>query len=746
MRIGTLEKYKLFAKARQYLEWQGRYSASAIALAVILTVIYPIQIYLGNPAHFLENFSDLLPGLIAICLVCTAPVVLLGLVFPRRARASLAFILLALSYVVLINGEILIGARESLLDGSLRVIRYSASEAIIYACALVAPFILFYMARRLVIRNIIFLASAAVLTGLAIALITFISVERVSIPRTQPDPVRLTDFTGLSKNENVIHIMLDSLQGDVLLKILNSDYLLRSEFDGFELFIDNAGYSNWTATSFISIFTGRNFYSQDFDSVSPWRTARRRLQDNFLRALEDGGFEVRFLGPARSLCDGLEIGQCDETNRILSNQTERKVVVGLLFGREIAISDRHVELLDATIVRVIPVFLIEHVYNNGRFVFSGLWSSVVKGQARIGDTLDVAMSERALEKFPANLGLFRTVYNSKRAFDRFLDKLHLASNKKRYTFIHFYPPHRPFVFRRDCGLTPIEKGEVSSRMGSLDPHLYEEQARCAVLLLARMMSKLRALGIYDRSTIILQADTGLGVELSGTAAERAANTFRSAIRNYSAGTLVAYSNPALMVKKKGMQGQLRINMAPTALVNTFNSVMKLVGLKERKDLFASFWDAAAAKKSREFVVTERPVLPGMPFNSFEEFVIRGKLREWGNWQKRGLFAGYHKPFRRPQPASGLKVVVQEQPNRDKRTGFFVYADVQNAERAEYMFIVRTLGKDPQSRMLRGYTEANSITIKANEIGKGVDLYVYARASGSVAKYEAKEVVRVAPRK
>ncbi|MDH3690580.1 MAG: hypothetical protein OEU36_14090 [Gammaproteobacteria bacterium] len=477
MRIGALQKRKLFAKTRQYLEWQGRYSASAIALAVILTVIYPIQIYLGNPTYFIENFSDLLPGLIVICLVCTAPVVLLGLVFPQRVRALLAFILLALSYVVLINGEILIETRDSLLDGSLRVIRYSASEAIIYACALVAPFILFYMARRLVIRNIIFIASAAVLTASAIALITFISVERASIPRTEPDPMRLTDVTGLSKNENVIHIMLDSLQGDVLLRILNSDRLLRSKFDGFELFIDNAGYSNWTATSFMSIFTGQNFYSQDFDPVSPWRTARRRLQDNFLRALENGGIEVTFLSPARSLCDGLKIRQCDETNRILSNQTEIKVVIGFLFGGEISISDRHVELLDATIFRVTPVFLIEHVYNNGRYVFSGLWSSVVKGRLRSGDTLDVAMSERALEEFPANLGLFRRLYNSKKAFDRFFDKLHLAGDKTKYVFIHFYPPHRPFIFRRDCGLIPIEKGEVSSRMGSLDPHLYEEQAR-----------------------------------------------------------------------------------------------------------------------------------------------------------------------------------------------------------------------------------------------------------------------------
>jgi len=38
-------------------------------------------------------------------------------------------------------------------------------------------------------------------------------------------------------------------------------------------------------------------------------------------------------------------------------------------------------------------------------------------------------------------------------------------------------------------------------------------------------------------------------------------------------------------------------MAPTAHINTFNSVMKLIGLKERKGLFASCWDPAVTKKT-----------------------------------------------------------------------------------------------------------------------------------------------------
>ena len=69
----------------------------------------------------------------------------------------------------------------------------------------------------------------------------------------------------------------------------------------------------------------------------------------------------------------------------------------------------------------------------------------------------------------------------------------------QYVYAHILVPHSPYIVNRDCVFSP-------------DDTSYEEQAFCVTRLMAELVSKLKELGRYDESTIIIQADHGIEEE------------------------------------------------------------------------------------------------------------------------------------------------------------------------------------------------------------------------------------------
>src|SRR4030095_10200725 len=66
-------------------------------------------------------------------------------------------------------------------------------------------------------------------------------------------------------------------------------------------------------------------------------------------------------------------------------------------------------------------------------------------------------------------------------------------------------PHRPIVVDRDCRFGFAAMSRVS----------YTEQSRCAIKLVAALLDRARALGIYDSSLIIVSSDHGTDLTPSG---------------------------------------------------------------------------------------------------------------------------------------------------------------------------------------------------------------------------------------
>ena len=143
------------------------------------------------------------------------------------------------------------------------------------------------------------------------------------------------------------------------------------------------------------------------------------------------------------------------------------------------------------------------------------------------------------------------------------DRLTVGGDRPVYQFIHVALPHPPLVL--DAGCTFIAR--ASTTRGP-----YAAQSRCAVTVVGRLLDRLRALGIYDQSAVVLTADHGWRVPrpdhpLAGMATP--------------AGDLQAVAltaMPLLAVKPKGASGPLRTSMAPTAITDIPATLADLAGL------------------------------------------------------------------------------------------------------------------------------------------------------------------------
>ena len=68
-----------------------------------------------------------------------------------------------------------------------------------------------------------------------------------------------------------------------------------------------------------------------------------------------------------------------------------------------------------------------------------------------------------------------------------------------YTFIHVALPHPPYVVNEDCSFIGPQRASRPT---------YAAQGRCALTVVQKLFDRLRALGVYDRTVIVLTSDHG----------------------------------------------------------------------------------------------------------------------------------------------------------------------------------------------------------------------------------------------
>ncbi len=358
-----------------------------------------------------------------------------------------------------------------------------------------------------------------------------------------------------SSSFNIVHIILDSFQTDVFQEIVEENNLT-SDLDGFILFRENMGVAPNTFLSIPAIFSGEA-YQGKIDEKSYVNKALS--EKGFQNILFNNGYDV-------NLVPGITMPG--------KNYTSYYRISGSYGGskREKEISDA-ATLMDMIMFRHLPHFLKKKIYNNQNWIFQTLTTKKKSGNFRYKDF-----------------------------FQDYIDSVQIKSSLPAYHYIHLLPPHPPYVTDKNCKYTG---GVLPNTRNS-----YKTEARCVLNLFIHFIKKLKSLGIYDASMIILQADTGRGF--------RPANIKHDIPPDNGTMRSIGYSLALLAIKPPDKKGALTISHAKTIHTDIPPTVMNMAGLKHNYKGIPVFELDPSKKRTRWFD------------NSFK---VTGSVYDYQSWKK-----------------------------------------------------------------------------------------------------------------
>ena len=138
-------------------------------------------------------------------------------------------------------------------------------------------------------------------------------------------------------------------------------------------------------------------------------------------------------------------------------------------------------------------------------------------------------------------------------------------------------PTRRCPTRRSCSiLSAATSVSPKTRPQPLPENPYLQQAQCTIRLVAAFLQDLRQRGRYDQATVIVHADTGLGIGRVGKAAPPPGKKSTLGVPN---GALLNGVEALLMIKRPHAEAPLQISETPTQLVDLFPTVLDILDLE-----------------------------------------------------------------------------------------------------------------------------------------------------------------------
>ena len=340
-----------------------------------------------------------------------------------------------------------------------------------------------------------------------------------AVPQWQGPPEAVFE---LSAHRNVLHIVLDTFQSDTFLEIAQAD---RDEVDrrfaGFEFFVDHAGAFPTTYLSIPAMLTGAAYRNTE---PIPAFIENQFDQESLFSLLGEAGYDIDYLS-------GLSMGRhATNAYRIARPYTTYRDYTRFTTW----------QLIDLAMFRHAPHVLKPWIYNGQAW---RLQTSVGAGQS--SDTIASRLP-------PVNGQVF---------FEEFTRRMTVARDRPVYKFLHVMIPHPPIALNEHCAVVDLR---------AFTRENYTGQARCAVRIVMRFLDRLRALGVYDDSLIIVSSDHGAALPPRQMPSEVT-----------PAGDLAVMTGRAmalLLVKPPQREGPLRVSTAPTAITDIPATILDLLGL------------------------------------------------------------------------------------------------------------------------------------------------------------------------
>jgi hypothetical protein len=483
--------------------------ATVIPVATVL-LFATLTIYSGNAREFASSYGVLARALFPYAAMLIAALFVLGLVLSSNGRKRYLALLSALAILFWLQGNILVW-RYGVFDGSAIDWLDGAWRGILDLLLWVAVLLLaIYGFRRF--GKALFAAAAATLLIQVIASVT--SIGR--LPENLAPNNAASNVDGraaamqFSADFNVVQIVMDGFQSDIFASILadSTGRDFRSELQGFTYFDKHLGAYPYTQLTLPAMLGGKLFRNEMRveDFVSKTITG-----PTITNSAYDAGFEVDFVAPI-ALKNVYALGRHSNAYGTTTNAhvTEDDIVV-----MDAA------RLVDLALFRVLPHFAKALVHRDQ------LWIFQAKVQSR--DYLHLQ-------------------YFSDLAFlEDLAEEMAVVREAPVYKLIHVMLSHRPFVGNARCEFD----GRQPETREAVTVH-----ARCGLLRVFAVLQRMKDLGIYDSSLVVLMADHGawIPVENFASAADVGALT-------------AAMATPMLAIKLPGAMHEFRVSSAPSAMTD-----------------------------------------------------------------------------------------------------------------------------------------------------------------------------------
>lgn len=429
--------------------------AVALLVAMNLGIFATFEIYASNRSELDSTFRDMLPLLAGFCAAVTVLLAVVGLILRPRVRQPYACALAAVGVLLWIQGSFLKWGYGELDGRGIDWARFSWQGWVDGALwlAVLAAAIAFH---RTLYRHVLFVAIGFLIIQSAFVITRGARGETAATTTTADGAVTVpANICRLSTTKNIFHIIMDSFQTDLFTEIVEEEGL-GDELDGFVLYKDNLAVARRTVLCVPAIFTGEIYDG----SVSESEYFRTEMKNSFHALLHRKHYTV-------NLVPHITMENMRFTNYFGSPATYAT-------PRQMRSLRNATFLVDVGLFRQLPHFTKRFIHNNDNWRLSSIVTDPPTHSS----------------------------FHQKAFFRDYIDKINAYERRPAYHFIHLMPPHPPYVTTAD--------GEYAGETLPSTRENAKHEARYALRLFLDFTQKLKQLGLYDSSIILLQGDHGTG--------------------------------------------------------------------------------------------------------------------------------------------------------------------------------------------------------------------------------------------
>jgi len=575
-------------------------------LLIILNLFLfgPFTIYQGNINEIAVSFTTILQYYLIAALILFIVFVIIGIFLSDKLFKRYISILFIFGILIWLQGNILVWnyglIGKSDIDWSKDTWRGWIDSSVWILLIVLA--ITFYKHIYKIARS-----TSIALISLQIFLLIFNSFKQPEVWKQKIQYSRPPDeIFQFSSSQNIIHVILDELQSDVFQEIIEKDtsYYYKV-LDGFTFFRETAGSFPTTIMSIPAFISGQ-VYSPDIpiqnfiDSIYRGKTLPNVLYDN-----------------------GFEVDLAAEQSWYGNGKHTNWYYIPVPYG----VSKTEYELVNSARMMGLVIFR-----NSPHFLKNPLSSQLL--------SLNI-LNLKETESYEALRHL------SQKAFlQDLIDNMSIKRNKPLYKLIHLTTTHWPAVTDSNCEYA-----------GKILPWTWKNikiQAKCSFDHFIEFLEKLKSIGAYNSSLIIIHADHGYWKIPQSINQVGLKNLDKQLEPDFpdeeDFAEKVCASSPFLAIKLPNSKGHFKISYAPAKITDVPATISTFLNLKETfngKSIFEL--DSNEIRERKFYYYYDLNRSGDKFFNRIDEYLIRGNTHDRTSWQ----FVSMHLPPGTPQTTNKI---------------------------------------------------------------------------------------------